>query len=227
MRSRFQFLRLAIGIMVGGLFSTAVAAVGAPSPTALHTGAVYDTTTPDDTLLQVPGVGESLILVVAGQYFTQLEAEQAAAAAQFGDLQGYYVESTNNLSALSGYYVHAAPQSAAISCAVEESRADYAGACEPESTGNVRVLLPVKLVRYEPIYLAFCNNPGVDCPDELWNKEAASTFELVGSQLRLPQDRWVLVSAFRTKAGSGTVSRDEPRRRNGAAVDRTGSEAWR
>jgi hypothetical protein len=202
MKTGSPVLRLAtIAFVVGALLSMALTVLAAPLSERPERHGALDTTS-SDTLLESSGVGESLILVVAGRYGTQLDAEHAAGSLQFGDLQGYYIESTNNLSPLTAYYVEAGPGSVAVTCTVEEARALHPGACEPDSAIDVRVLLPVRLLKYDPIYLAFCSDQSVDCHDDLRDAIAEGMFETVGSLVRLPPDQWVLVSAFRTKAGA-------------------------
>jgi hypothetical protein len=59
-------------------------------------GAPIGPKVPQDT-----GAGEELLLVIGGVYATETEAEAAAAAMPFGDVQGYYVAPVDQFEGLS------------------------------------------------------------------------------------------------------------------------------
>jgi hypothetical protein len=79
--------KVAVGVITTLAVSASLAAVVAvarPAPQPAHppVGPVV----PHDT-----GAGELLLVVVGGVYSTRAEADAAAAAMPFGDVQGYYV----------------------------------------------------------------------------------------------------------------------------------------
>lgn len=88
--------KLSIGIVSVALGAAALVGVQslvaatAPAPEQLGPPAVHD---PSAARLRPDlGLGERLILVIGGVYPTQAEAEQASAALNFGEMQGFYVD---------------------------------------------------------------------------------------------------------------------------------------
>ncbi len=88
----------AIAAGMGVAVALGVVAVAATAPVELGPPALHDETVPRMPLDL--GVGERLILVVGGVYDTHGEAEEAAAALSFGELQGFYVAQINQFAGL-------------------------------------------------------------------------------------------------------------------------------
>ncbi|MEX0990652.1 MAG: hypothetical protein WD004_00055 [Actinomycetota bacterium] len=93
-----RWMIAAIAAGMGVAAALGVAAVAATAPVELGPPALHDETVPRMPLDL--GVGERLILVVDGVYDTQGEAEEAAAALSFGELQGFYVAQINQFAGL-------------------------------------------------------------------------------------------------------------------------------
>jgi hypothetical protein len=86
---------LAVGLVVGVLTSLVVLVTAAQTRPQPY-GEPIGPKVPQDT-----GAGEELLLVIGGVYATEAEAQAAAAAMPFGDLQGYYVAPVDQFDGLS------------------------------------------------------------------------------------------------------------------------------
>lgn len=106
MRSRRGVLLL-VGAAIIGSITGAVTNASAP-PARQVAEPVVD-------LVSMTGNGERLIIVVAGLYGSRVGAEQAAEALKFGDMQGFYVDSTDNYT-ITGYYVQTSPDAIVADC---------------------------------------------------------------------------------------------------------------
>lgn len=148
-------------------------------------------------LIQVDGVGERFLIVVGNDY--AWEAEARAAAVPFGEMQGFYVDSTSNYRVL-GLYEQASPDLGTISCESADARAG--GACT-NGSGSLQAYQPVELT-----YVSLPSAPsllartracgGLDQPPCVERRFRA----LLTDELQLVPDRFLLLSAFRTKAGA-------------------------
>lgn len=155
------------------------------------------------------GLGESLVVVVAGT-FPSAQAAEAAISAQLslGEFDGFHAVPVTDLR-LDGAYVRSAPGREPVPCA---TTATVAGAC---GLGTVELALvpldELDAAREEP------------CIDTLDSVELPLCFEPGEATLRAAfgdPTRWAAVTAFRTLAGAtrflGTV---EAMRGPGFAAD--------
>lgn len=143
------------------------------------------------------GRGELMLLVVSSDFATRVEAEAFAGSLSFGDLQGFYVDSTNNYD-LVGAYEQTSPDVRIVACG-----ADADVIC-PQGITSTKAFDPVRL-EYRPVGAlnGLLTAPdaigcdGMDRPPCVRKRLA----RLIARDV-LKQDRWILLSAFRTKQGA-------------------------
>lgn len=88
------------------------------------------------------GAGETLVVVVAGQFPTEAEARKAAGDMSFGDMQGFFVDASSNYAVV-GAYDQKAPDFTNVDCAAVQPNG---GPC----VGSMRAAMPVA-VKYVPL----------------------------------------------------------------------------
>lgn len=189
------------------LRSGLIAAIALAAGLGTAAGAVVDppssrfASSSDVDVSSVTGRGESLIIVTADDFPTSSEASEQAAQMTFGDMQGFYLDSTDNYQ-VTGFYDQTSHDIDIVACT---SIGDPAVTC-PSPTTPVRAYQPVTLA-YVPIdhgaqYLAQrltapCGGVGeVPC---MANRLARL---LRGPGLQLPAGRTLLLTAFRTRTGA-------------------------
>lgn len=186
--TRRGIILIAVAAMLGLLAGVATAA---PNP-----GDTSDT--PVD-LATITGKGERLILVVGGQFSAREDAEKAAVALSFGDMAGFYVDSTDNYDVI-GVYEQVSPDILPIAC---ENLSDVAGACAPGAVIDAHQAIALR-------YRALTPGHGLelDANDQACDsighapcsaKRLATLLTGAGGQLEKGQ--FLLVSAFRTLTG--------------------------
>lgn len=166
---------------------------------------------PGPDVPRVTGSGETLILVTAGQFSTQTAAQQTAETLTLGSLDGFYVDASNNYQ-VKGVYVQTSPDSLTGSCptaglvttTLEGQPLDIL--CPADDAGNPLVssptiVPPVRLTyvdasRYGLYTFPSCGAIGAP-PCQRQSIEA-----LLGTSLQLQPERWLVLTAFRTKAGA-------------------------
>lgn len=151
-------------------------------------------------LSSITGNGERLIIVVGGLRSSRIEAEKAATALSFGDMQGFYVDSTDNYT-LTGFYEQVSPDALPVSC---DDLASPAIDCP--SGSEVFAIQPVAF-QYQD----------VDAISGLLAKPTAGSCGAMGRPpciarrlsvlvdgppFRLATGRFMLLSAFRTLDGA-------------------------
>lgn len=174
-----------LGLLVG-------VATAAPNP-------VDTSDTPLD-LVKITGKGERLILVIGGQFSAREDAEKAAVALSFGDMAGFYVDSTDNYDVI-GVYDQAGPDILPIACA---DLPDVAGACAPGTVIDAhqaialryRALIPGQGLELDP------DDPACDSIGHPPCSAKRLARLLTGAGGQLEKGRFLLVSAFRTLTGA-------------------------
>lgn len=174
-----------LGILVG-------VATAAPRP-AERDEAPFD-------LAQITGRGERLILVVGGSFPTRADAEKGAAALSFGDMAGFYVDSTDNYDVI-GVYLQVAPDVVPLAC---EDLPSTQRVCEPGSiiaahqsiALQYRALTPGKALVLPP------DDPACDSIGHPPCVSKRLSALLPGSDGQLERGNVLLVSAFRTISGA-------------------------
>lgn len=150
-------------------------------------------------LVPIAGVGEQLLIVVGGDYASEAEAQSAAVP--FGEMQGFYVDSSANYQVL-GLYDQTNPDLRAIGC--DSPEAGVGAAC----TNGAR-----SLQAYQPVVLIYV--PLSSAPNLLARSRPCGGLglppcvekrfrSLLTDQLQLVPGRYLLLSAFRTKAGAAS-----------------------
>lgn len=145
------------------------------------------------------GVGERVVLVLAGQYATVEEANDATQEFHFGDLQGFYIDASENYRIL-GYYGQSKPDIVKMRC---EDVPPTAGECPAGQTvlAHRPVVLELHDLRDAPglVKAAEAACDGVDQPPCVPQR-------LLGYLRRpdwqLKPGMQLLLSAFRTKRGA-------------------------
>lgn len=199
MRNRRTLFALLIAVLLA--VSDAVAAISIP-------GAHADL--PDEPgLAASTGLGESIVLVVAGRASSPADALADAAAlnSRFGELQGFYVDASDNYN-VGGALVQITPDAVEVECpkpgtvfeaVVESVTIDLD--C-PLDASAVQVLRPVGLQYVSKAdYASFafpspCGELGQPpCQQDRYRA-------LLGDDLSFAAGSWLLVTAFRTKQGA-------------------------
>lgn len=156
------------------------------------------------TMTPVTGVGETMLIVVGGEYPTYAAASDAAAALDFGDVQGFYIDATDNYRTI-GLYEQTSPDLRTVECA---SALQQVGVECPPGLSQLRDIQPVSL-RYVPLsaarlFLGAEASPGERCGAvDLPPCTAAWMARLLSAEgYQLAPGQFVLLSAFRTKQGA-------------------------
>jgi len=163
---------------------------------------------------RITGVGERLILVVGGVFDSSEEADSAAAGLSFGDMAGFYVDTTDNYRVI-GFYEQTSPDALSVAC---EDLPESGDGC-PRGT-SVAVLQPVSL-RFRELADASGFLAGPDDPQcESIGSPPCTSMRLRGLLVRpsweFAPGRYLLVSALRTRLGAEEFV--ELARNRGAAV---------
>lgn len=178
--------------LTAGLASGAAAA--RPSEVARDSG----------TMTSVTGVGETMLIVVGGEYPTYAQAADAAAELNFGDVQGFYIDITDNYRTV-GFYDQTSPDMKTVDCATAQQQV---GVECPPGLSQLRDIQPVSL-RYVPLsaargFLEARASSGGRCGVvDLPPCTAAWMARLLSAEgYQLAPGQFVLLSAFRTKQGA-------------------------
>lgn len=150
-------------------------------------------------LVPFAGVGEQMLIVLGGDYASEAEAESAAAP--FGEMQGFYVDASANYRVL-GLYDQTGPDLRTIAC--DSPEAGVGAACTNGA---------LSLKAYQPVALTYV--PLSSAPNLLARSRPCGGLDLppcverrfrsvLTDQLQLVPSRYLLLSAFRTKAGAAS-----------------------
>jgi hypothetical protein len=185
--------------LVAAGFATGIV-LAAPAPSL---PAATDASLIEESFVPVAGVGETMIIVVGGDFPSLAEAQAAAEAAQetFGHLQGFYVDEAANYEVV-GVYEQTSANQRVVPCAVWQRETKME--CPP-GLSEVRAFQPVKLRHVSRVNArsflsgkdeASCGSPG--------NRPCARTRlgQLLTADLALKPDRFLLLNAYRTKRGA-------------------------
>jgi len=173
---------IALGIGTGAASATIAPPAQPPEAAALDAAANV-------------GRGEAVLVVLGPTFASRAEADRAATALTFGEMQGFYVDTTDNYDLL-GAYAQLTPDIELVKC----GRLDIG--CQPEE--EVRAQASVTLALREGAALevlvseriAACGQDGaVPCMAERLER-------VISPRRTLVADQWVLLSAFRTKVGA-------------------------
>lgn len=165
-------------------------------------------------LVSMTGIGERLIIVVGGLHGSRVEAEKAVEALTFGDMQGFYVDSTDNYI-LAGYYQQTSPDAIAAHCG------DLPGLgidCPPGAA--VVAIQPIEF-RYRDIHALgdfLATSTSGTCGELGLPPCVARRLSILveGPPFHLASGRYLLLSAFRTIQGAAEFA--ELARDRGAEV---------
>lgn len=128
---------LAVGLAIGVVTSLVVLVTSAQTRPQPY-GAPVGPKVPPDT-----GPGEELLLVVGGVFPTQEEAEAAAAAMVFGDVQGYYVAPVGQFEGLSE---HVGPGEFVLVSSFRTEKGASSFAAFARMHGNAATILPWRVL---------------------------------------------------------------------------------
>lgn len=153
---------------------------------------------PDAAILDAAanvGRGEVMLVVLGPALASRAEADRVAAALSFGDMQGFYVDTTDNYE-LVGAYAQLTPDSELVRC----GSLDLDCGPEEEVRAQARVTLALRegaeLEELASERVAGCGQDGaVPCMAERLAR-------VISAGRTLVSDRWALLGAFRTKAGA-------------------------
>lgn len=180
---------VAVAAMLGTLVGVATAA---PQPVA-PTEAPFD-------LAQISGKGENLILVIGGRFSTKEEAEKGAAAVSFGDMAGFYVDSTDNYDVI-GVYHQDGPDLVPIPCV---DLPQTIGDCEPGAVIQSRqaVALQYRALTSDGRLVLGPDDPACDSIGHPPCVSKRLNALLTESNGQLEKGNFLLLSAFRTLTGA-------------------------
>lgn len=145
------------------------------------------------------GVGEQLLIVVAGQYPSEAGARAAVEDLSFGDMQGFYVDAAVNYVVI-GAYDQSSPDFQPVDCEALPSQAKTCGG------QSVQVALPVSLeyipverlgALFESARTAQCGQLG-----EIPCMAVRLQSLLVVPGYQLDASTFLALTAFRTKKGA-------------------------
>lgn len=156
------------------------------------------------SMTPVTGVGETMLIVVGGEFPTYAAASDAAAALDFGDVQGFYIDTTDNYRTV-GLYEQTSPDLRTLECS---AALQQVGIECPPGLSQLRDIQPVSL-RYVPLsaargFLGAAASPGEGC-GTIDRPPCASAWMadlLSADGFQLAPGRFLLLSAFRTKQGA-------------------------
>lgn len=198
MRRPPKFFVPMVALMAAGFATGIVLAAPASSPRG-----AADASSIEESFVPVDGVGETMLIVVGGDFPSRVEAQAAADAAQqtFGHLQGFYIDEAANYEVI-GVYEQTSVDQRVVPCAAWESETKLE--C-PAGLSEVRAYQPVKLRHVSraniPSFLsakdaANCGLPGFrPCARHRLD-------QLLTDDLALRPGRFLLLNAYRTKRGA-------------------------
>jgi hypothetical protein len=189
-----QRLLLVVALAAGSGAVSGAALAAAPRAASDSPGQVID-------LAGSTGAGETMLVVVAGSYVAPAEAVDAAQVLSFGDMQGFYVDASNNYQVL-GFYDQTSPDLEVVTCS---DNPPVVVLCSPGES-RVNAYQPVQLA-YIPLHRAA---PVLDVGDKLRCGAVGQPPCMIGRVQRLlrpdthqlPGGRTLLLTAFRTKQGA-------------------------
>lgn len=156
------------------------------------------------SMTPVTGAGETMLIVVGGEFPTYAAASDAAAALDFGDVQGFYIDTTDNYRTV-GLYEQTSPDLRTVECS---AALQQVGVECPPGLSQLRDIQPVSL-RYVPLsaargLLGAAASPGEGCGTVDRPPCAAAWMAdlLIADDFQLAPGRFLLLSAFRTKQGA-------------------------
>ncbi|HWP62615.1 MAG TPA: hypothetical protein VNO86_04020 [Candidatus Binatia bacterium] len=188
MQGRMRWLVAAI---VGASFTGGLVGLTWATSPGVGATAVVD-------LSSVTGVGESLVVVVAGSFPDRASAEARAQELTLGDMQGFYVDSADNYELL-GIYDQSSPD-----LTVEPCRNGPPGPECPPGVAFAWVFQPIHLVYVPRATAAAYVASGASCGDIGQPPCMMDRVRqlLTGPDLGLAPGGWLVVTAFRTLAGA-------------------------
>ncbi len=173
---------IVLGTLVG--LTTSAAPRGDPAPVDLSTQT---------------GVGEHMLLVVAGEYTSEADARNAAETFSFGDMQGFYVDAATNYIVV-GAYDQTSPDFRAVEC---NSLPQVTDACHGQL---MRAEVPVSLayIPIERIGAALEAADGEACGQTGQRPCMVARLKglLVPPSYQFRADAYLVLTAFRTKKGA-------------------------
>ena len=203
---------------VGGLLS--IASYAGVAAAQGHGATVMRTPTLEKVEVNKHGQGESLVLVVGGVYATRGEAEAAVARSNQGELQGYYLASTNDFR-VTAAYADVRPAREEVPCTASGAAnavrdlpelssmtpAQIEAKCqELQTAGQAATLTLVRDTRLVRVAVERdaqgadrLTSPAACASGSRCLGEAPATLANTGN---LPADNWMAVSAFRTRVGA-------------------------
>jgi len=171
----------------------AVAILGFVSGTLVHASPDAQPDAQGAHLQGVQGIGESMILVIAGVFETQAEAEAFRDTHPFGDSAGYFVDATDNYR-FRRVYRQESPSYVSIACPEQEDGPKPFHLLEDHP--NLQRLAPSEA-------RAMLNDESRSNCGVLGEVPCfADSVAPLSAQIRWPHGRWLAVSAFRTLDGA-------------------------
>ncbi len=155
------------------------------------------------TVVPISGIGETLVIVIGGDYGSRAEAEAATAAAQrsFGHLQGFYIDESDNYEVL-GIYEQTSADLRVIPC--PEWRRETRMEC-PRGLSEVKAYQTVNLRHVSRAdirpFLAAREEVGCGTPGFRPCARANLAGRLTPA-FSLRPGRFLTLTAFRTKLGA-------------------------
>ena len=155
------------------------------------------------TLVPDSGIGETLLIVIGGDYGSRAEAEAATAAAQrsFGHLQGFYIDESDNYDVV-GVYEQTSADLHVIPCA--EWRRETRLEC-PRGLSEVKAYQTVNLryVSRAAIGPFLAAKDAVGCGTPGFRPCArANLADRLTPAFSIRSGRFLTLTAFRTKLGA-------------------------
>ena len=186
----------------------ALAAAGFATGIALAAPAASQSGAPEQTYFEEPfvpvtGVGETILIVVGGDFASLAQAEAAEAAAQqtFGHLQGFYIDESANYDVV-GVYEQTSVDLRVVPCA------DWKHETKMECPPGISKVKAYQDVRLRHVAWADAR-PFLSAKDEancgtpgLRPCVRAKLNQLLTNTLALKPGRFLLLNAFRTKQGA-------------------------
>lgn len=184
---------MAVGA-AGALTGAVMAAGELQNPAPLATTSATDS----DFVAEVTGVGETLLIVVGGDFGS--EAEATSKYQSFGDMQGFYVDSSSNYRVV-GLYEQTNPTLATVVC--DGSNDLYDRECASIGTKQLTLLQAPKLRLVPPTeQLGLLADESPCGRKDLRPCTGARLGHLLAADGQLKPGRYLQLSAFRTKAGA-------------------------